>query len=154
SHSTATIRLPKSVTGHRTPKSARCRCHQMQAGQSATAPQEPRFRIYRQPASRYPSDMKSRLLAGLSLALASLRALSAEQTNSVANANTKVDGPIQDKIITYVIEHSGALIGAVVIVVVGFVAARFIGSLVARWLEKKPMEPPVRMLLVRISRLL
>jgi small conductance mechanosensitive channel len=98
--------------------------------------------------------MKKRKLICLSLALGALRGLAAEQTNTVAAAQAKADGPIQDKIITYVIEHSGALIGAVVIVVVGFVAARFLGALVSRWLEKKPMEPPVRMLLVRISKLL
>ncbi|HEY2952890.1 MAG TPA: mechanosensitive ion channel domain-containing protein, partial [Verrucomicrobiae bacterium] len=87
-------------------------------------------------------------------ALGALRGLAAEQTNTVAAAQPKADGPIQDKIITYVIEHSGALIGAVIIIVVGVLAARLIGKLVARWLEHRTMEPPVRTLLVRLSKLL
>jgi small conductance mechanosensitive channel len=62
--------------------------------------------------------------------------------------------PIQDKLLDYVITHSGALISAIVIVIAGFLAARWIGRLVERALEKKAMEPPVRMLLVRLVRLL
>lgn len=62
--------------------------------------------------------------------------------------------PWQDKLIEYVISHSGALISALVVVVIGFIAARWIGKLTDRWLTRKAMEPPVRMLLVRIARLL
>ena len=60
----------------------------------------------------------------------------------------------QDKLIEYVISHSGALLSALVVVVVGFVLAGWIGRLLNRWLEKKAMEPPMRKLLVRILRLL
>src|SRR5208283_790838 len=60
----------------------------------------------------------------------------------------------QDKLIEYVISHSGALISALVVVVIGFIAARWIGKLMDRWLTSKAMEPPVRILLVRIVRLL
>ena len=60
----------------------------------------------------------------------------------------------QDKLIEYVISHSGALISALVVVVIGFIAARWVGKLTDRWLTNKAMEPPVRMLLVRIARLL
>jgi small conductance mechanosensitive channel len=62
--------------------------------------------------------------------------------------------PWQDKLIEYVISHSGALISALVVVVIGFIVARWIGKLTDRWLTSKAMEPPVRMLLVRIARLL
>jgi small conductance mechanosensitive channel len=62
--------------------------------------------------------------------------------------------PWQDKFIDYVISHSGALISALVVVVIGFIVARWIGKLINRWLTSKAMEPPVRMLLVRIARLL
>src|ERR1035437_24394 len=62
--------------------------------------------------------------------------------------------PWQDKLIEYVISHSGALISALVMVVIGFIVARWIGKLMDRWLTNKAMEPPVRMLLVRIARLL
>ena len=60
----------------------------------------------------------------------------------------------QDKLIEYVIIHSGALLSALIVVVVGFVAAGWIGRLMNRWLEKKAMEPPMRKLLVRFLRLL
>ena len=60
----------------------------------------------------------------------------------------------KDKIVNYVIDHSGALVGAVIIVVVGFFAARWIGKFVDSWLGRKAMEPPVRMLIARIVRLL
>ena len=60
----------------------------------------------------------------------------------------------QDKIVDYIILHAGALISALVVVVVGFIVARWIGKLLDRWLTRKAMEPPVRILLVRIARLL
>ena len=59
----------------------------------------------------------------------------------------------QDKFVDYIILHAGALISALVVVVVGFIVARWIGKLTNRWLTSKAMEPPVRMLLVRIARL-
>jgi small conductance mechanosensitive channel len=60
----------------------------------------------------------------------------------------------QDKLIEYVISHSGALISAFVVAVIGFIVARWIGKLMDHWLERKAMEPPMRTLLVRIVRLL
>jgi small conductance mechanosensitive channel len=53
----------------------------------------------------------------------------------------------------YIIAHGGALLSAIVILIVGIIAARWIGKLASRWLERKSMEPPVRMLLVRIVKL-
>ena len=60
----------------------------------------------------------------------------------------------QDKLIEYVISHAGALISALIVVVVGFIVARWIGKLAARWLTRKAMEPPMSTLLVRIVRLI
>jgi small conductance mechanosensitive channel len=62
--------------------------------------------------------------------------------------------PWQDKFVEYVITHSGALIAALVVAVIGFIAARWVGKLTDRWLTNKAMEPPVRLLLVRMARLL
>jgi small conductance mechanosensitive channel len=59
----------------------------------------------------------------------------------------------QDKLIDYVISHSGALLAALVVVIVGFVAAGWLGKMLDRWLERKAMEPPMRKLLVRFLRL-
>ncbi len=60
----------------------------------------------------------------------------------------------KDKLIEYIISHAGALISAAIVIVVGFMAARWIGKLIDRWLTHKAMEPPMRTLLVRIVRLL
>jgi len=61
--------------------------------------------------------------------------------------------PWRDNLIQYVILHSGALLSALVVVVVGFVVAFWLGKLMNRWLERKTMEPPMRKLLVRFLRL-
>ncbi len=61
---------------------------------------------------------------------------------------------LQDKFLDYIVNHSGALISAIVVVIVGFIVARWVGKLMEKWLERKAMEPPVRMLLVRVVKLL
>jgi small conductance mechanosensitive channel len=65
-----------------------------------------------------------------------------------------VHTPLKDKLVDYVLAHGGALVSALIVILVGIFAARWIGRLVERWLERKSMEPPVRMLLVRITKLL
>jgi small conductance mechanosensitive channel len=81
-------------------------------------------------------------------------------TNTVvvsSNAPLTTTGGVtawKDKLIDYVINHSGALVSAIIVIVVGLLAARWIGRTLDRWLERKAMEPPMRMLLVRIVKLL
>ena len=78
-------------------------------------------------------------------------------TNSVsagANSGANNHVPLKDKLVDYVVLHSGALLSAIAIIIAGLIAARWIGKLLGRWLERKAMEPPVRMLLVRITKLL
>src|SRR5688572_16086267 len=58
-----------------------------------------------------------------------------------------------DKLITYLIENGPKLAGAVGILLVGLLAARTVGNITERWLNKKDLEPPVRMLISRIVRL-
>jgi len=60
----------------------------------------------------------------------------------------------KDKLIEYVISHAGALVSALVVVVVGLIAARWIGKFLDSRLSRKSMEPPMRILIVRIVRLL
>lgn len=59
-----------------------------------------------------------------------------------------------EKLIDFMIQNGPKLGGAVMILVIGFIAARFLGNLVQSWLEKKHLEPPVRMLICRVLRLL
>lgn len=80
--------------------------------------------------------------------------MDATTTTTTAPTTGHATTPWQDKLIEYIISHSGALISALIIVVVGFIVARYVGKLVGRWLEKKAMEPPVRMLLTRLIKLL
>src|SRR6185503_19287339 len=60
----------------------------------------------------------------------------------------------QEKIIDYVVKNGPGLAGAFFILVIGIVVARVLGNLLVRWLDKRKMEPPVKMLLSRIARLL
>lgn len=73
---------------------------------------------------------------------------------TAATTTTAAHQPLQEKLLDYVVGHIGALIAAVIIVIVGLIAARWIGRLTESWFERKAMEPPVRMLLVRIVKLL
>jgi small conductance mechanosensitive channel len=75
-------------------------------------------------------------------------------TTTTAATNATVHTPLKEKLVDYVVLHSGALVSAIVIIILGALAARWIGKLLGRFLERKAMEPPVRMLLVRIIKLL
>ena len=50
------------------------------------------------------------------------------------------------------IRYGFHLLGAVVILAVGVLLARWAAMITGRWLERQPMEPPVRTLLVRVVR--
>ena len=62
----------------------------------------------------------------------------------------------QDRIANYVEHHGPALLSAVLILVAAFFVARWLGRLAMRGLSRKELqlEPPVRLLLARIVRLL
>ena len=54
------------------------------------------------------------------------------QVEAIQNVNVW-----KDKIVSYVVDHSGQLIGAVIIFVVGLFAARWVGRLTMKWLSRK-----------------
>lgn len=60
----------------------------------------------------------------------------------------------KDKAIVYAIERGGTIFSAIVIFIVGIFIAIWVARIVLRALEKKRLEPPVRMLIGRIIRLL
>ena len=74
--------------------------------------------------------------------------------DTATTSTAAVHTPLSEKLRDYLVLHSGALISAVIVIVVGFIAARWLGRLTDRWAEKKAMEPPVRMLMVRIVKFL
>ena len=87
------------------------------------------------------------------LVFAGFQAMAADQVENVAGAPAKLakpSTPIQEKVITYLIENGPKLLGAVLIIVAGLLAARWIGQLVIGWLMRRDLEPPVRMLITRL----
>jgi small conductance mechanosensitive channel len=50
------------------------------------------------------------------------------------------------------IRYGFQVLGAVVILVIGLLLARWVGNLLDGWLQKRALEPPARILLVRVAR--
>jgi small conductance mechanosensitive channel len=59
----------------------------------------------------------------------------------------------KDLVVDLVVRYGFQVLGAIVILVGGLLVARWCGSLVGRGLERYQMEPPVRQLIVRVTRL-
>jgi small conductance mechanosensitive channel len=62
--------------------------------------------------------------------------------------------PGHDLVVDLVVRYGFQVLGAVAILVVGALVARWLGNLVSRRLEPQQMEPPMRQLIVRVARLL
>lgn len=60
---------------------------------------------------------------------------------------------LKDIPIDLLIHYALQIFGAIVILAVGLLLARWVGNLTHRWLQRQEMEPPVRILLVRIVRI-
>src|SRR5438552_1157653 len=62
----------------------------------------------------------------------------------------------KERVANYVEKHGPALFSAILILAAGFFVARWAGKLAMHWLSRKELqlEPPVRMLMVRLLRLL
>src|SRR5439155_9438651 len=87
------------------------------------------------------------------LIFAALQPIAAGQPTAEAAA-AKPATPIQEKAVTYLIDNGPKLAGAILIIFAGLLAARWTGQLIMRWLSKKELEPPVRMLITRLTKLL
>ncbi len=60
----------------------------------------------------------------------------------------------KDKGITYAIDHGGAIVSAILIFIAGIFVAGWLAKMILRALEKKNLEPPVKMLIGRVIRLI
>ena len=60
----------------------------------------------------------------------------------------------KDITLDLVIRYGFQVLGAIVILTVGVVLARWIGNFTNRWLEPRVKEPPMRLLMVRAIRIL
>ena len=60
---------------------------------------------------------------------------------------------IRKEVLKYLADYGFAIIGALIILAVGVIAARWLGRVFGDWLEKK-VEPPIKVLAVRVVRLI
>jgi small conductance mechanosensitive channel len=60
----------------------------------------------------------------------------------------------KETILKYLTEKGFSLLGAMLVIAVGLLAAHWVGKLLFNWLSRRQMEPPVRMLLTRVVKLL
>jgi len=60
---------------------------------------------------------------------------------------------IRREVLKFLTDYGFKIVGAVIILTIGGFAARWVGKVVDEWLTKKQIEPPVRMLVVRVLRL-
>jgi len=61
---------------------------------------------------------------------------------------------LQKNVIKFLTEYGFQIIGAIIILIVGALGARWLGRVLEQWLTKKQVEPPICMLAVRVVRLL
>ena len=59
-----------------------------------------------------------------------------------------------DRVGNYIDTHGSALLCALLVLVIGFIASKRVVKVLGRWLEQKPIEPPLRLLMLRIAHLL
>jgi len=73
-----------------------------------------------------------------------------DTTNRVVGAINQV----QTKVVDFLTDYGLQIIGALIILTIGLAIAWWIGRVLQQWLEKKHVEPPIVMLVVRVVRLL
>src|SRR5438445_6328922 len=110
--------------------------------------------------ARTPAGMKEQisklLVLGFMVLIAAGNAAVAATNGPATTGSAKTPVDWRDRIGNYIETHGPALLSAILILVVGFVVARSVGKLAMRWLRRKEvqLEPPVRMLIVRLMKLL
>jgi len=73
----------------------------------------------------------------------------------MANQSAGIKSPeVNDKIILYFVEHGMQILAAIVIMGIGFFIARWVGTVIHRWLRAKAFDEPVSLLIVKIIKLL
>jgi small conductance mechanosensitive channel len=81
----------------------------------------------------------------------------ADSTNAVASAALQMESRIEhvkDEFVKFAYAYGMQVIGAVIILIVGFMVSRWVGGALQRWLDRQELEPPVKTLFVRLARLL
>ena len=62
--------------------------------------------------------------------------------------------PTMDVITEYIVRYGFQVLGAALVFAAGALIARWTGKLTKQWLERHDMEPPIRMLLVKLTQVL
>jgi small conductance mechanosensitive channel len=75
-------------------------------------------------------------------------------TVALADTTPRVieQGSLVDRAIKYVTENSGRIVAGIIILIVGVVISRTVAKFMNRGLERRLLDPPLRMLLVRVAR--
>ena len=60
----------------------------------------------------------------------------------------------KDTVADFLIRYGFQIVGAFIILAIGALVARWLGKLTGRWLEKQQLDPPIRILLERVVKLL
>ncbi|MFA6544424.1 MAG: mechanosensitive ion channel family protein [Limisphaerales bacterium] len=68
--------------------------------------------------------------------------------------DTELLNKITEQGITFLFDYGPKLLGAAIIFIVGLMVAMQVGKVLQRWLGTKDLEPPVRILIVRVARLM
>lgn len=74
-------------------------------------------------------------------------------SDAMVNLKSSNAWQLKNKVMEYAVDHSGAIIGGILTLVAGVFISRWVAEMVSRTLERKSIEPPVRMLVSRIVRL-
>ena len=68
--------------------------------------------------------------------------------------DTELVDKFTDQGITFLFAYGPKLLGSAIVLVIGLAVAFQVGKVLQRWLGKKDLEPPVRILIVRLARLM
>ncbi len=98
----------------------------------------------------------AKLLVGFFMLVIAASVATSAPAGPATPASVKAAVDWKDRIANYVETHGPAILSAILILVLGVFVARWVGKLAMSWLTRKEMqlEPPVRMLIVRVLRLL
>ena len=73
---------------------------------------------------------------------------------NAANKTIQTVDAIQARVVAFLTDYGFQIVGGLIILVMGVIVAGWLGKVLNDWLEKRQLEPPIRMLSVRVARLL
>src|ERR1039458_1363433 len=74
--------------------------------------------------------------------------------DKTANTAASTLDEVQKKVVGFLTDYGIQIIGALIILAIGALIARWVGRKADQWFSKRRIEPPIRILTVRVIRLL